>query len=135
MGFDWRAVSGSCSVHAACPGHPLCALLARDARICCRHPLVPVPSRLRAGGCRAALPSAPAPCGLPPLAQLLHPELSPSQGEARNKSSGGNLQVQMVTFVGICKCHYSAVRLLLLSWLELSEGKKKALRGKPLFLA
>lgn len=108
MGFAWRATS-LCSVRAACPGHPLSSLLARVAGICCRHPLVgmrhrAVLSRLRAGGRRAALPSAAAPRGLPPLAQLLHPELSPSPGEARNKSSGGNFQVQMVTFMGICKC-------------------------------
>lgn len=40
--------------------------------------------------------------------------------------------MQMVTTMGICKCCYSAVPLLLLSLLKLTGGKKES--PKPLFL-
>lgn len=42
--------------------------------------------------------------------------------------------MQMVTTMGICKCCYSAIPLLLLSLLKLTGGKKESPKGKTLIL-
>lgn len=42
--------------------------------------------------------------------------------------------MRTVTFTGICKCCYSAVPLLSLSLLKLTEGKKESPKGKTLIL-